>query len=68
MSWQWRIPRYYEPYGDLGHASEACGVGKDDYRPLVVGGQLAGVRPGVHGRGRGDADGLPEEGPDGLGG
>ena len=25
MSWPGRIPRPHEPYGDLGHATEACG-------------------------------------------
>ena len=51
-------------------AARACiaGVGKDDYRTFVVGGQLARVRPGVHGRGRADADRLTERYPDGLGG
>ena len=26
ISWQWRVPRPWEPYGDLGAASEACGI------------------------------------------
>ena len=26
MSWQFRVPRYYEPYGDLGHGSEVCSI------------------------------------------